>query len=176
MVTLNGCGYAARIGCVKRSSEVRKQLFDEWRNEQCNRQMIYTARQEYIQAHTNLTLDKLGAKCFAFDCAEVEAAVVSHKSYDGFELTLDKGVVVADDGDAEGGDDFAVVVLDFGDGDVEAALQAADNAFDDAALILERFDTVQMQVCCHHADYHRKPRDCRSSFLKFQLRSLVLHD
>jgi len=96
------------------------------------------------------------AENFAFDCSEVEPAVVTHKSCDGLKLAFDKGLVIGDDGDADGGDKFAVVVVNFGNRDVESALQPANNAFDDTAFLFERADTVKVQVGCHHADYHKQ--------------------
>ena len=71
-------------------------------------------------------------------------------------MAFDKGFVVADDGDAESGDDFAVVVVNFGNGYIESALQPADYAFDDAAFFFQRADTVKVQVGCHHPDYHKQ--------------------
>ncbi len=46
----------------------------------------------------------LYAEDFAFEWTEVESAVVAHKMSDGLELAFDKGFIVADDGNAEGGD------------------------------------------------------------------------
>jgi hypothetical protein len=98
----------------------------------------------------------LGAEGFAFDAAKIEPTVATHKVCDGFELTGDKRRVVTDDGDAEDCDFLAVVVVDFRNGYIESALQPADDAFDDAAFFFERADTLQMQISCHYADYHRQ--------------------
>ena len=96
----------------------------------------------------------LNAECFSFDGAEVESAVVSHKMGDGFELAFDKGFVVARNCDTERGDLFAVIMVDFRNGYVEAALQPADDGFDYAALLLERADTLKVQIGCHNTYYH----------------------
>ena len=79
---------------------------------------------------------------FPLDAGQIEPAVVSHKVGDGFEPAFDERLVVADDCDAERGDLLAVVMVDFGDGHVEPALQSADYGFYDAALLLERADTL----------------------------------
>ncbi len=92
---------------------------------------------------------------FAFDIAKIEPAVVAHKAGDGFELTFNKGFVVARDCDSENGDFLAVVVVDFGNGYVEPALQPANYGFYDAALLFERADTLQMHIGCHRPDYHK---------------------
>ena len=119
---------------------------------------------------------------FSFDCAEVEPAIVTHKIGDGFELAFDKGFVVADDGDADSGDDFAVVVVNFGNRDIESALQTADYAFDDAAFFFERADTLEVQIGCHHADYHKQSSvvqaDAVENPLLFELQfgGLVFHN
>jgi hypothetical protein len=119
---------------------------------------------------------------FAFDCSEVEPAIVAHKIGDGFELAFDKGFIVADDGDAESGDDFAAVVVNFGNGYIEPALQSADNAFDNAAFFFQRADTVKVQIGCHHADYHKQSSvvqaDAVEDLLLFELQfgGLVLHN
>jgi hypothetical protein len=104
--------------------------------------------------HRTQEVNKLNAESFPLDCSEVEPAVVTHKGCDGFELALDKGIIIADHGDADGGDKLAVVVVNFGNGYVEPALQPADYAFDDAALLFERADAMKVQINCHRADYH----------------------
>jgi len=125
--------------------------------------------------------NELHAESFAFDCSEIEPAVVAHKGYDGFELAFDKGFVVADNSDADGGDKLAVIVVDLRNGDIESALQPADYAFDNAALFFERFDTVEVQISCHHADYHKQSSvvqaDAVENLLLFelQLSGFVLH-
>ena len=119
---------------------------------------------------------------FSFDCAEVEPAVVAHKGCDGFELAFDKGFVVTDDGDAESSDEFAVVVVNFGNGYIEPALQSSDDAFDNAALFFERADTLEVQIGCHHADYHKQSSvvqtDAVEDPLLFELQfgGLVFHN
>jgi hypothetical protein len=72
---------------------------------------------------------------FPFDCPQIEAAVVTHKSYNGFELAVDKRIVIARHCDTNGGDKLAVVVLNLGNGNIKPALQPADYALDDAALL-----------------------------------------
>jgi len=86
--------------------------------------------------------DELRAEGFAFNAAEIESAVAAHKVSDGFELAVDEGCVIAGDGDAEDGYFFAVVVVDFGNGYIESALQSPDYAFDNAAFGLQRTDTL----------------------------------
>jgi len=122
------------------------------------------------------------AESFTLDCAEVEPAVVTHKSRDGFELAFDKRIVVADDGDTDGGDKLAVVVVNFGNRDIESALQPADDAFDDTAFFFQRADTVEVQISCHHADYHKQSSvvqaDAVENPLLFELQfgGLVFHN
>ena len=83
---------------------------------------------------------------FAFDVIEIESAVVSHKVGDGFELAFDETFIVADNGDAESGDFLTVVMVNFGNGGVEPALQPADDGFDDAAFFFQRADTLQVHI------------------------------
>lgn len=126
--------------------------------------------------------NKSNAKGLAFDCAEIEPAVVAHKIGDGFELAFDKGFVVANDGDAESGDDFAVVVVNFGNGYIEPALQPADYAFDDAAFFFQRANTVKVQIGCHHTDYHKQSSVVQADavedplLFELQLSGFVFHN
>jgi hypothetical protein len=119
---------------------------------------------------------------FTFDCAEVEPAVVAHKIGNGFELAFDKRFVVADDSDTESSDEFAVVVVNFGNRNIESALQPADDAFDDTAFFFQRADTVEVQISCHHADYHKQSSvvqaDAVENPLLFELQfgGLVFHN
>ena len=69
--------------------------------------------------------------------SEVEPAVVAHKAEDCIELLVDELSIVADHGNTQNGDTFAVLVVDFGNRDIEPALEPPDKAFNDAPLALE---------------------------------------
>ena len=60
--------------------------------------------------------------------------------------------VVADHGDADHSGAVVVLVVDFRDGDVEPALEPADDALDDAPLGLERPDPLHVYLSGHGAD------------------------
>jgi len=51
------------------------------------------------------------------------------------------------------------VVIDFGYGDVEPALKAADEALHNAPFFLEGFNTLQMQIRFQDTDNHMYPFD-----------------
>ncbi len=65
--------------------------------------------------------ERLLIKRFPFDLAQVESAIPLHKAYDCIELTVYKAAVVADDGYAYNCAHFAVIMVNFGDGDIEPA-------------------------------------------------------
>ncbi len=93
---------------------------------------------------------KLGAKYkdlkpsegFTFDGAECESAVVANEVNDFIELLIDETRVVRDDGHSDDGTGLYIIVVHFGDRDVEAAFQSFNYTFYDSALILERTNTV----------------------------------
>ena len=58
-------------------------------------------------------------------------------------MLVDELSLVADDGNAENGDGFAVLVVHFRYRDIEPALEPADKAFNDAPLALQRGHTQQ---------------------------------
>jgi hypothetical protein len=76
-------------------------------------------------------------KDFSFDCAEVEAAVISDKRDGLIELLLKKTSVIRHNSDADKGGSLTVVEIDLGDRDIIAAFQSFNDAFDDVAFILE---------------------------------------
>ena len=57
-------------------------------------------------------------------------------------MLVQESVFVADDGNAQGGEYFAVLVVHLGDRAVEPALDAPDRPLDDTPLLFERGDTL----------------------------------
>ena len=65
-------------------------------------------------------------KGFSFDLPEEEPPVVPHKIKNRIELFIDKAGLVADNSNTENGYALAVLMVDFGDRDIEPALEPAD--------------------------------------------------
>ena len=86
---------------------------------------------------------------FSFDLAEIESAVILHKVDDFVELLVYEDGFVRDYSNSDDGAGFAVIMVDFGNRDIESALESADNAFDDASFLLERTYPVQVKPGCH---------------------------
>ena len=75
--------------------------------------------------------------------SEEESPVVAHKTEDRIELLIDKLSIVADNCNPDDSDGFAVLIIDFGDRDIEPALKPPDHALDDTPLALERGHSEQ---------------------------------
>ena len=96
---------------------------------------------------------------FTVDLSDEETAVVMDEGDDLVQLLIQKRPVRGDDGDPDDAELFAVMGADFRDRGIKPALEAADEAFDDAAFLFQRADRVQMhidgkQTCEHDFDFH----------------------
>ena len=58
----------------------------------------------------------------AFDSTQIKTPVSVHKLYDGIELLIEKTGIVRDNRDCDNRADFAVLMIDLGNRDVEPAL------------------------------------------------------
>jgi len=106
-------------------------------------------------------------KGLSLDLAEVESAVSLHKINDSVKLLVYETSFVADHCNGDDRRCFTVLMLNFRSGDIEPALESAEQTLDDASLSLQRGYALHMKLSCHHADYHR---------LTFRLAFLVSSD
>ena len=70
--------------------------------------------------------------------AEIESAIVAHKINDGVKLLVYEVGVVADYWYTDDSTGLVVLMVNFWDGDIEPALQSADQAFNDTSFSFER--------------------------------------
>jgi len=98
---------------------------------------------------------RLAPECFSVDLSEVESAVPLHKINDSIELLVYETSFVRDQRYPDDCTPLLVLMVDLRNGDVKPAFQAADHAFDDASLSLQRGYPLHMKLSCHHTDYHR---------------------
>ena len=78
--------------------------------------------------------------------AEVESAVVLCEVYYCVHLLVNECGVGSYYGECDYGELFAVVCFDFGDGEIEAGFQAADEAFYDSSFLLEGLYAMEVDV------------------------------
>ena len=98
-----------------------------------------------------------GTESFSFDFSEVESSVIVHEVNDGVELTVYERRFVGDYHYRHNGRGLVVVMIDFSDGDVEPALEAADEALYYAPFFLQGFYSLHMHMCFQYTDNHVYP-------------------
>jgi len=89
---------------------------------------------------------RLAPECFSFYFSEVESAIVTHKLDDGIELLVYEARIVRDHCDSDNGARFAVLMVNLRNRNVKSAFQPADKAFDDASFILQRSNSLHIQM------------------------------
>jgi hypothetical protein len=82
---------------------------------------------------------------FAFNRAECETAVTAHKVDDFIKLPIDETCIVRDDGHCDDRTGLNIVVVHFGNRDIEPALESFNNTFYNFSLVFERSDSVQIK-------------------------------
>jgi len=92
-------------------------------------------------AYTQLRVER-----FALDLAEVESAIVTHKLDNGIKLLVYESRIVRDHCDRDNSTCLAILMVNLCNRYIESAFQAADKAFDDASLILQRSNPLHIQM------------------------------
>jgi hypothetical protein len=73
---------------------------------------------------------------FPLDLAQVEPAIVAHKINDSVELLVDEVGIIADYRYADDGHGLVVLMVNFGNRDIESAFEPAYKALDYASFSL----------------------------------------
>jgi len=85
---------------------------------------------------------------FAFDLAQVEAAVVSYEVYGFIEYLFEKPPVIRNRCNTDGRHRMTIVMVNLGNRNVKAAFESLDYAFNDMPFVLEAAYAEKMQLNC----------------------------